>query len=261
MNIFCSVVSHNNTKEIIEGLKPHLLTASNVNIVILDNIPDPRLHTYASSHTLSYLSNKETKGFGENHNQVFEFCLANLDMDISEDYFVVLNPDLECTPDALKALIEGMTQTDATIGAPNIFKDHALKVHEESVRKFPYIWELATSFMFKKNRTGIKRTTLRPCEVDWASGACLAFKTDTFEALNGFDKRYFLYYEDVDICWRARHLLGQTVYYFPEAKVIHPGKRKSHTLNSRHLWWHLKSAFRFSSVRLKTALFGSDSLR
>lgn len=252
MTVFLSIVSHQNSADIIQGLQPHRLATDQHRVVVLDNRPEKAMAEYCDKHPVHYLANTEVHGFGANHNRVFRHCVESLGMSLEDDYFVVLNPDLECEPSAIKALVEGMQAEGASIGAPNIFKDPAFTEHEESVRRFPYIWELATSFVFKKNRTGVDRCCLNACPIDWASGAVLAFKADLFEKLGGFDERYFLYYEDVDICWRARHQHQVQAYYFPHAKVVHKGQRASHTLNNKHLWWHLTSALRFCWVRIKT---------
>ncbi|WP_347331362.1 glycosyltransferase family 2 protein [Marinimicrobium locisalis] len=260
MSLFISIISHENSAEIIHNLKPHELISAERQVVLLDNKPAQELEHYARDNGLHYLKNDKVRGFGSNHNRVFRHCRDHLGMHLENDWFIILNPDLECDPENLARFATDMETEGARIGAPNIFKDSAFQEHEESVRRFPYLWELVTSYLFRKNRTGVDRCSLTACEVDWASGACLAFRADTFEALKGFDERYFLYYEDVDICWRARHLLGLKTYYIPGAKMVHRGKRASHTLNNKHLWWHLTSAVRFAWVRTKTALLGPESL-
>jgi len=55
---------------------------------------------------------------------------------------------------------------------------------------------------------------------DWAGGMFLLFPRTLFEGLGGFDERYFLYYEDVDICARLT-LLGRRVVLCPRARVVH----------------------------------------
>lgn len=261
MTIFVSVVSHEDTLEIIHDLQPHRLIAPDHQLVLLDNQPAPELEAYVRRYGMHYLSNPKPRGFGANHNQVFQYCRDRLGMNLEQDWFVILNPDLECDPTAIRTLIADMDAAGATIGAPNIFKDRDFQEHEESVRRFPYLWELFTSYLFRKNRTGVDRCAATACAVDWASGACLAFRGETFARLGGFDEGYYLYYEDVDICWRARHLFGETTYYIPEARMVHRGKRASHTLNNKHLWWHLTSAVRFAWVRTKTRIWGAESLK
>jgi GT2 family glycosyltransferase len=56
--------------------------------------------------------------------------------------------------------------------------------------------------------------------VDWLSGACMLARRDAFEKAHGFDERYFLYWEDADLCRRLRGL-GYHVRYVPGATAIH----------------------------------------
>jgi GT2 family glycosyltransferase len=71
----------------------------------------------------------------------------------------------------------------------------------------------------------------------------MLFTRETFEAVGGFDERYYLYYEDVDICARLR-MAGKEVVLCPTVQVIHDAQRQSHT-SPRHLAWHLASMLRF----------------
>jgi GT2 family glycosyltransferase len=64
-----------------------------------------------------------------------------------------------------------------------------------------------------------------------------------FRKIGGFDERYFLYYEDVDLCARMR-LGGYDIRLCPNAKVIHEARRQSHR-DLRYFRWHLASILRF----------------
>ena len=69
----------------------------------------------------------------------------------------------------------------------------------------------------------------------------MAFRADVFAGLGGFDERYFMYCEDVDICLRAQ-LAGYRLER-ADAKVVHHTQRR--TLKSlRHLTWHVRSLLR-----------------
>jgi len=61
-----------------------------------------------------------------------------------------------------------------------------------------------------------------PVPVPTISGACFYMSRDDFNVLGGFDERYFLHVEDIDLCWRARRL-GGTVVFAPAARVVHLG--------------------------------------
>jgi len=88
--------------------------------------------------------------------------------------------------------------------------------------------------------------------VDWLAGLFLLFPFRLFTAINGFDERYFMYCEDVDICARFR-LAGYGVFWDPRISVIHQAQRHSHR-RLNHLKWHLVSLVRFFNSEVFTAL-------
>ena len=66
-------------------------------------------------------------------------------------------------------------------------------------------------------------------------GASLLIRRDAFDQVNGFDERFFLYWEDADLCRRMR-ARGQTVRYVPGARVVHLGgesSRRAHRFATR----------------------------
>jgi GT2 family glycosyltransferase len=79
--------------------------------------------------------------------------------------------------------------------------------------------------------------------VDWVGGMFMLLRRDVFETLGGFDERYFLYYEDVDLCarlWSA----GMRVMQLRQVSVIHLARRSSHR-SLRYLVIHLVSMSRY----------------
>jgi N-acetylglucosaminyl-diphospho-decaprenol L-rhamnosyltransferase len=88
-----------------------------------------------------------------------------------------------------------------------------------------------------------------PTGVDWVSGSCMLVRRDVFEELGGFDEAYFMYGEDVDICWRA-HRAGYGVAYVPAASVTHVGGISTRRTPYRMLAAHHRSALRFATRSL-----------
>ena len=71
----------------------------------------------------------------------------------------------------------------------------------------------------------------------------MIFRSDVFREIGGFDEKFFLYYEDVDICWRLRQK-GYEIKLIPSVEVIHDARRESRK-NWRYARWHLASMARY----------------
>ena len=65
--------------------------------------------------------------------------------------------------------------------------------------------------------------------VDWVSGSCVLLRRRAFNEIGGFDARYFLYWEDADLCRRLRNG-GWNIRIRPDARVVHIGARSSRTV-------------------------------
>ncbi|MGI8650195.1 MAG: glycosyltransferase family 2 protein [Rubrobacter sp.] len=74
-------------------------------------------------------------------------------------------------------------------------------------------------------------TTESPSPVDWVSGACMVIRRSVFERVGLLDERFFMYFEDADLCRRAREA-GYEVFHLPQVVVVHDagGSTSSHPL-------------------------------
>jgi GT2 family glycosyltransferase len=80
--------------------------------------------------------------------------------------------------------------------------------------------------------------------VDWVAGMFILIKKDVFNELSGFDdKRFFMYFEDVDLCRRVNNK-GYSIIYDPSQHVVHDARRASRK-NLKHIIWHITSMFRY----------------
>lgn len=190
------------------------------------------------------ISNAMPLGFGANHNQAFERSTGG--------FFCVLNPDIRLAHDPFPAMRSALAEPGVGLAAPRVLNPEGLP--EDSARPFPSpMMILLKALGLGRGRPYVVGThTLYP---DWVAGMCMLLRAVQFKQLGGFDTRYFLYYEDVDLCARLR-LSGLQVALTPAARVTHAAQRASHR-KLRYLAWHVRSFLRFScspvywKVRLK----------
>lgn len=91
-------------------------------------------------------------------------------------------------------------------------------------------------------------TAVEPRDVDWLSGACILLRRSAFDQVGGFDERYFMYFEDVDLCFR----LGQAGWrrrYRPSSEIMHVGAHSTKTRQAAMVRAHHESAARFVGTR------------
>ncbi len=80
-----------------------------------------------------------------------------------------------------------------------------------------------------------------PTVVDWVAGTCMAVRRRTLEEIGPMDERFFMYFEDTDLCRRAREA-GWLVYYLPQVEIFHHSGASSRN-RPRAIWDLHKSAF------------------
>lgn len=113
---------------------------------------------------------------------------------------------------------------------------------EDSARKFPTPLKILCKVIGRCREPDYKigTTLLKP---DWVGGMFMMFRRDTYAKLGGFDQKFYLYYEDVDLCARMR-LMGLQVVMNPNVRATHLARRSSHSSVVYSLM-HIRSMARF----------------
>lgn len=141
---------------------------------------------------------------------------------------LVMNPDTVVRPGAVKSMAE-ILDADPTVGIVGPRLENPDGTTYPSARSFPSIADsLGHGFLgwFFPSNPWTRRYRMldvgsdQPRYVDWVSGACFLIRRETWDALGGFDESYFMFLEDVDLCWRAGRA-GWQVVYEPAARVTH----------------------------------------
>lgn len=232
--ITLSVVSHGQghlIETLFRDLKTHC--GSGIEVTLTLNLPETLpFDPTAMPFKVSVIHNPQPKGFGDNHNAAFASGCTG--------YFCVINPDIQLLGDPFPTLIKALSNSQIGVVAPLIL-DSQRKV-TDSAREFPTIISILGKVFHKKTTPDyvVADDFLYP---DWVAGMFMLFRRDVFSELHGFDRNYFLYYEDVDLCARLR-LAGYLTALCPAVSAIHDAQRTSHR-SFRYLKWHLSSMLRF----------------
>lgn len=171
-------------------------------------------------------------------------------------YILLLNSDTKILDAALEKLTNFLdTHREVAVVAPRLVYPDLMD--QGVARTFPtpinVLFGRTTLLtrIFPNNRYSKKYLLSRghssdePFEVDWVSGACLMMRKEIIEAIGDLDEKYFMYWEDVDLCFRIKKA-GWKICCIPEARVIHyEGKSTSKKVSNRCIIEFNKGAYRY----------------
>lgn len=233
-----SVVSHGHGELVallLRDIAAHVRVP--VRVLLTQNLPeaDPPA-AQALPYPLQIIRNPRPRGFGANHNAAFRLSEAG--------YFCVLNPDVRLSADPFAPLLAELGEAQVGVVAPAVHTPDGRP--EANARRFPTVASLLHKAAFGAPAAEYVPGA-SPCAVDWVSGVCMLFSGEVFARAQGFDERFYLYYEDVDLCARLR-ALGYRTHLVPAARVVHAARHDSHR-HLRYLGWHLASMARYLLTR------------
>ncbi|MDE1309887.1 glycosyltransferase family 2 protein [Vibrio aestuarianus subsp. cardii] len=243
--IYISIVSHGNDEDIINNFNLQKINSlESVKVIIRDNVSSDRLKKYCEDECFIYNCSDSILGFGANNNINFEVA-TKMGMK-KTDWFVLFNPDLDISATMIKKLSNTIDNSSNQLFAINLFFDEKFSTMEQSLRKFPTFISFFNIIKGKSFTEAYNKFSLADGSiVDWAAGSFLVFQAELYQKLNGFDETYFMYFEDVDICFRARKYYDQNVVYLSNIKAIHQGGYKNRKVFSKHFRWYFSSLLRF----------------
>lgn len=143
------------------------------------------------------------------------------------EFLLLLNPDTVAPPGALATLVQTLAAApDAAIAGPRLVDAERGPEVSFGPRLTPW-GELRQKLLLwlYERRVGaavryVERRSREAGDRDWVSGACLLVRRRDFDAVGGFDGRFFMYMEDVDLCTSIR-ARGRRVLFVPQAEVLH----------------------------------------
>lgn len=160
-----------------------------------------------------------------------------------------LNPDTLVQEDAIDRLVDFIEANhDIGICGPKILNEDG--TIQSSVRKFPKLRMGFYKFTILKYLGLFRKDSIlyrmkgfdyeNMADVDQLIGAALIARREVIDEVGGFDERFFMYYEEVDICKRIKEN-GLRCVYYPDAQIVHLGGHSSSQIPARTIYMNLKS--------------------
>jgi GT2 family glycosyltransferase len=139
-------------------------------------------------------------------------------------WLLLLNPDVRVPEEFLDTVLaeaDRITADDSKTGIIGFQLRHDDETRQGSAGPVPTLGNVLAGLLRPRSRRRCQPILGRQRRrVDWVTGCCLLVRRECWRQLGGFDEDYFLYYEDVDLCQRAR-AAGWSVWYDPNVKVTH----------------------------------------
>ncbi len=190
----------------------------NLLIIVVDNNSGDNLgEDIKTFKDVLFIQNDQNLGFsGGNNVGILEALKQGV------DYCFILNPDAEVRVDTIKNLVDGAISGGASVAGPKVyFSDSNI------------IWYGGGVFDVKNvlgSHRGVDEEDRGqydiPLETDFVTGAAMLISKEVLDKVGLFDERYFLYYEDSDLCYRAK-IKGFKVMYIPKSVVYHANAKST----------------------------------
>lgn len=181
-------------------------------IILVNNDKDQNIAEFALDFSkIKLLDHKKNVGFGAG---------MNLGAKLAEgEFLLILNPDTEMITENISSVLDEFLKDDKIGIIGGGILDRKNKNQEWSAGKELSLYDLV------RNNLGVSRSSSiwnssQKIKCDWVAGTAMFIKKDLFEKLGGFDERFFMYFEDMDLCRRVR-ALGKKIIFFPEFKIYH----------------------------------------
>jgi len=220
---FSIIIVNFNTKDLLENCLKSIFyycPGGNFEIVVVDNnSADDSLAILRKDFSqIKVIANQENVGFGIANNQGAKIAQG--------EFLLFLNSDTIFNEDILAPIKEFFLANPKTgIVSPRLVLANGFN-QRHAFGRFPNLKRLlARSVDYKEEVKGIRG-------VDWVSGAALAIRQNVWQKIGGFDEKFFMYFEDVDLCLSAKKL-GFSVYILPNARLTHLGGKSITASRSR----------------------------
>lgn len=221
MNTVAVVILNWNGRSMLERFLPSVLACSaDARVIVADNgSTDDSVEFLRQQYPqVQLILFDKNYGFAEGYNRALE--------QVEADYFILLNSDVECTPGWIAPVVAMMeAQPDIAVAQPKLLMYDRKDTFEYAGGAGGFIDKYGYPFCRGRLFSSLEKDYGQyddPCNIFWATGACMFVRASVWKELGGLDGDFFAHMEEIDFCWRT-HLAGYRVAYCPTSKVYHVG--------------------------------------
>lgn len=236
------VILNWNGRKYLEQFLPPLIQYSSgeAEIIVADNASNDDSISFLETNfpSIRIIRNPANEGFARGYNLALK--------QVKADYYILLNSDIEVTPDWIHPVID-MMEKDLSIAAcqPKIRSYFERTKFEYAgaaggfIDKYGYPFCRGRLFQSIEEDLGQYDDAI---EIFWATGACMFVRADLFHQAGGLDEDFFAHMEEIDLCWRLKNL-GYKIMYCPQSVVYHIGGGTLPKISWRKTYYNFRNNF------------------
>jgi GT2 family glycosyltransferase len=248
------VVNYGSSDLLAQNVTPLSVSIPEALVVVVDNFTTPeersRVASLADLNGWSTVMSEMNEGFGIGMNRGVAEALA-----LGANVFLLLNPDATIDRASVDQLVHDVVRTPLTMLSPTVerpdgsiwFDGSDLYLDDGRIRA-------------ARRRSALYGDRYRA----WLSGACLVVSKELWLRIGGFSEGYFLYWEDVDLSWRAQ-AAGGAISVHPIARAVHAeggtqdvgAHRSGQAKSTSYYYYNIRNRLLFASLHLDTFTLGA----
>jgi GT2 family glycosyltransferase len=226
------IILNYNTKKLLGNLLSSIFNSDlkniNLEVIVVDNGSKDNSAGFVKKYfpKVKVIENKKNYGFSKGSNIGAKKAKGK--------YLLFLNSDTLVFKKTIKKMLGFLDKKTSAAAATCFLKMENGRIDPASHRGFPTPWAALSYFLgleklfsnsrffgqYHKTWKNLKKTH----QIDVISGAFFMIRRKIFDSLAGFDEDYFMYGEDIDLCYRL-HKKGEKIYFYPHTKAVHLKKR------------------------------------
>lgn len=233
------VILNFNGKYFLEKFLPSIIQHSApYPVIIADNKSSDDSIQYTRQHfpQVQIIENSDNYGYAKGYNLALK--------QVEAEYYVLLNSDVEVSPDWITPIIELMDKNrEIAACQPKILDYNKRTTFEYAGASGGFIDAYGYPFCRGRMFNSLEEDLAQyndAKEVFWATGACLFVRSKAFHQVGGLDDHYFAHMEEIDLCWRLKNF-GHSIYVVPDSVIYHIGGGTLNKLSKRKTFLNFRN--------------------